>query len=602
MKLNGKRLLPLLWLAAAATMTATANPFDFLGGRAPEPPEKSAAPEAGAEVTFFQPDWLKEVLPDSEPSPGGECRLQAFAAQGEYEPVCFAVRSDRPTALTFELTPFRSRDGGSEIAPENLQLRAQRVLYTGKAPGDGDFKAVPAALEQVGTFALPAGETVLLALDIFVPPGTAEGVYRGEITASTPDGQSRTLPVTLRVLPFTLVRDCRNAGSFFNGGYLSNPARGRYLYASEAMLARLFAAHHAYNLNSIQLYEVTPKLRYADGRVTADFSELETLVRSWRAAGNEGMIGIDLRFVAWWCDELSVVLEQRCGAEPHRYTVAELEALYPHLNAVEGNLKARWSRDYRMSAQGADFFRQVCRQLLDCIGRNGWHDIVLLPEEEMGNGGLKLWGYEQFAPILREFPEAKVMLVDNSPNLGIDLGHRHPEWADIREYNRITPEIIANARADRRELWVYNQGWTRAAFGFPVWKLGAGGVHMWADQWADAPPYREGADAYNCWLLFYPSPEGPLPTMAALRTREGLDDLAYLDTLLAAIDRARAAGLTEAAAAAGRTVDALAATWPTTTDECRDWSAKMTPQSAFVERWKLASEILKLEKELEHAP
>lgn len=586
----------LLWMVLGAAGMAAAGPFDQFGDRAPLP-ERQVAADPAARLTVFQPDWLKPVLPDAEARPGEtEVKLQSFAARGEYEGFVFAVRSDRPALLRFEVAPFTS--GGVTIGPEWYELRVQRTLETHQPIGQEAYVHTPIGMDRLSELALPAGETTAVFLDVRVPDDAAPGLYTSRIVI-TGAAEAVTLPVTLRVLPFELVRDTRSYGSYFNGRYLSDPVRGRYTYASVGMLDKVARSHRAYGFNSAQFCEVSPKLAYADGVLTADFSELEALMAAWRGAGNDGMVSVDIRFPGWWCDELAVVLEERYTVEPERFTVAGLEAVYPTLNRVEANLKARWSRDYRLSETAKDLYRQLCRQAIGLVERHGWEKVYFVVDEELGNGGLKLWGFEQFTPVLREFPGAKVMLFDNSPHLGVDLGHKYDDWIDIRQYNLITPELVAAARADGKPLWYYNRGWSRAAFGFPVWKLGAEGVHMWADQWTDHSPYGERQPAYNVWSVFYPSPSGPLPTLEGVRAREGIDDLAYLDTLADRIARLEAAGKPDGAARARRMLEQLHERLPLTNAEFNDYNRQLTPAGAFAERWKLAAEIVRLDRELD---
>ncbi len=572
----------------------SAAPFDQFGGHSPVPLEHLPN-DPSAQVTVFQPNWLQPILPNTLPQPGEEkVKLQSCAALGEYECFVFALRSDRPTELGWNITPFASTNG-EVIAPEWYELRVQRTLNTHRDV-NGKAAITPLGLDLCEEIPLKAGETVVMVLDVKVPDDAKPGLYKTTITLTGLE-QPIELPVTLRVLPFTLVRDTRSYGSYFLGRYLSDPNRSVLAYASPEMLERLCQAHRAYGFNSVQLCEVSPRMRYADGKVTADFSELETIVDAWRNAGNNGLVSIDIRFPGWWCDELSVILENRYSNEPTRYTVEELEALYPSLNAVEHNLKVRWSKDYRLSELGKELYRQFCTQILDLIRSHGWQDIYLCVDEEAGNGGLKLWDIEQFGPVLAEFPEAKILLYDNSPYLGVDLGHRFREWIQIRQYNFISEELVATAKADGIPLWYYNRGWNRACFGFPVWKLGAGGVHMWADQWCDVPPYGQNQNQYPVWTVFYPSPDGPMPTLEGIRAREGIDDLGYLDTLVDRIEKLTAAGKSEATECARRHLEQLRERLPLSNQEFNDYRKGMTVEGAFAERWKLASEILRLDKE-----
>ena len=592
-----KNKLSLLACACAA-LSVSAGAFDQFGVKSPLP-EEAVNTDPQAQVVAFQPNWLQPVLPETQMQPGEDkFKLQNFATPGEYEPYVFALRSDRTTKLNCEVTPFTNA-AGNVIGAENYQLRVQRTLYTHNDTA-GKKIISPLGLDIAKQVVLKANETVAFMLDVKVPQDAKPGMYKATIKF-TGASKNIDLPVVLRVMPFKLIRNTRSYGSYFLGRYLTDPGRSGYAYSSEAMLEKICKAHHALGFNSAQFCEVTPRLKYVDGKVVAEFDEIEKIVKAWRAAGNNGLVSLDIRLPGWWCDELSVILEKRYTVEPTRYTVEQLENTYPYLNPIEHNLKARWSKDYRLSENAKKFYRQFLRQLFDLIKKNNWENIYVIVEEESGNGGLKLWGLEQFGPIAAEFPEAKIMFYDNSPHLGVDLGHKYREWIQIRQYNFISPELVATAKADGRELWYYNRGWNRAAFGFPVWKLGANGVHMWADQWFDVAPYGSGQPRYPVWSVFYPSPNGPLPTLEGIRAREGIDDLGYLDTLLDRISKLEAAGKKEATARARKQLEQLKNKLPLTNPEFNAYRQQMTVENAFAERWKLAAEIIRLDKELNNA-
>lgn len=575
---------------------ALGGPFDQFGTTSPFPMDRNAV-DPEAKIVVFQPNYLAaDILPETAVKGGEEkFKLQSFATPGEYEPFVFALRSDRATELAWNIAPLVSTQG-DEITPEWYELRIQRTLNT-HADATGKQIHSPLGLDRCDSITLNANETVGIVLDVKVPENAKPGTYQSTITL-TGAQEEISLPVMLRVLPFQLVRDTRSYGSYFPGNLFTY--RKSHTCSSPEMLDKLFQAHRAYGFNSAQFCEVSPHFTYKDGKVTADFSEITSIVNAWRKAGNNGMISLDLRFGGWWIDELSVVLEDRYTNETTRYTIEQLENIFP-IQVLEGNLNARWSKDYRLSETCKELYRQFQLQVMDLIQQNNWQDVYLSIDEELGNGGLKLWGFEQFTPQWAEFEDAKIMLYDNSPSMGVDMGHKYKDLVDIRQYNYITPEVVETARADNRELWYYNRGLNRACFGLPVWKLNANGVHMWADQWFDINPYSyDSATYHRAWTFFWPSPEGPLPSLAAITAREGIDDLGYVDTLLDRIAKLEAAGKAEATTRAKQYLQKLKDKLPLTNIEFNDYKNAMTINNAFAERWKIASEIIRLEKELNH--
>ena len=76
--------------------------------------------------------------------------------------------------------------------------------------------------------------------------------------------------------------------------------------------------------------------------------------------------------------------------------------------------------------------------------------------------------------------------------------------------------------------------------GLILWKSGATGVMPWVYMGNNSDFYNEtdkGLDKIGYMNTVYPSKEGPIPTLGWEAIREGVDDVRYLATLAALIEK-----------------------------------------------------------------
>ena len=94
-------------------------------------------------------------------------------------------------------------------------------------------------------------------------------------------------------------------------------------------------------------------------------------------------------------------------------------------------------------------------------------------------------------------------------------------------------KLIRRAKSKDVPWWIYNAGSDRLSFGFYPWATRADGRWQWHYAfWSDP-----GNIFVQGWGVTFPSPLGPLPVPEYERTREGIEDLRWLEALEARIDQ-----------------------------------------------------------------
>jgi hypothetical protein len=124
--------------------------------------------------------------------------------------------------------------------------------------------------------------------------------------------------------------------------------------------------------------------------------------------------------------------------------------------------------------------------------------------------------------------------------------------------------LIERARREHA-LWVYNNGANRLSYGFALWKLGARGRWQWHYQdWVGQPYNPVDADdgSRTETGAVYPSPDGPVATIAYEWTAMGAWDFRVVTTLSREAAAARDPARRSAAQAANRLLAEIRRTLP----------------------------------------
>ncbi len=136
---------------------------------------------------------------DSDPAKG----LDISVAGGAEEPATFSIQPGQDLgAIGLELSAFQSASGAAlppeAISPGWLDYRISRLTMEGSVYSVGPryWHPVPAPSSP--------GVTRTFWLRVFIPDGTPAGDYAGKVTVKPEKGEARTIPLTVRVLPFDL--------------------------------------------------------------------------------------------------------------------------------------------------------------------------------------------------------------------------------------------------------------------------------------------------------------------------------------------------------------------------------------------------------------
>jgi hypothetical protein len=458
---------------------------------APTPTEE----QKRAGYIVFARSYLEETYYNSNPRPrevGTELRL--FATPGEYEPVTFAVKALAPlSGATVTCTELESEKGAT-IPRDAVDVRFVRQL----ARGVKSFVWMPGpeALEPFEKVDIPQGRTTQFWLTVHVPPAATPGQYGGTVTFQADGAPATPLTLTVVVLPFRLLEDPDTQFGWYYGS------------SNAATLDAELEDMRAHGFNAITLPSPTVTRIAAEGEPEIDFSVWEKYADLLREFGMTGIhqAGVDhvtSALLRAGIPELSPGFSAPFVAAMRQHK-AWLDA-HPDFRVVltiydepRESLLNPWNRNFEQTAA----YIRLCRQVPGLV-------ISVNP---MGDSGGS---------------------VDYTPFAGlVDVLNTHA-WKG-------SGRLIAETLRLNRTLWVYNNGYSRLAWGFSLWKLGARGNWQWAYFGAgSSDPYSpipvggsENPGESNTGRgPTYCFPGRIITTPRYEWVREGIDDYRYLYTL-----------------------------------------------------------------------
>lgn len=465
-------------MAEAQGLTADNPPPD------PEPALDAKARAQG--YVLFAHSYMRPIYEDSRPSAEAlAAPVSGFGCPGEFEPLALSVWPLRDlSGARVKIGDLRGR-GDEEMIPASA-IDVKTVRIWPQRHEAATYRLVPELIEELPEdgLALPAGKARTFWMTLRVPDGQAPGDYRGEVSF-TCAGSTASLPVWFKVLP--LHREP-----------ISDLAMGMYWSWTHsaggdlALARKQFADLRRHGCTTLCLEAPAP-LRKVGEQWTADVKLLDNLLQLYREVGFSQPVPI---FGNGW----------------------------------PGTAEA-WEAGARL--------------LLAEGQRRRWPELLFYPVDEPGNNPEALAEAIRLCQAVKRVPGARTYITTNGQ--GRDAAALDP-WLDVRTYQHLSynPEEARKTQEAGDALWFY----TGPPHGFVYPRLNDGlwwfrsqmtGHFWWHYCWPVGDPWYD-FDGAGDWCATYPGPKGPVATVQWECMREGLEDLRYLRTLRAAIERARTAG------------------------------------------------------------
>ncbi len=546
----------------------------------PEPTKE----EAANGFIIFQRRPFTAIYHDTVPAPferGG--RLEAFAAQGQYEPLSFglyalaALRNLRVTAT--DLT----NKAGDAMPASHIDIRLVMPIRSPVSYGNLQlkrFSLVPFYLEKRDHFEVPKGQTAQLWLTVSVPEEAKGSEYQGLVRIEVDGKAAQQIPLTIKVLSFRLPPTPLESGISYY------PPEDLAIREKEMIDQR----EHGINANEST---VAAQIVSRDRHFGED--DAEATRKSIKTA-------LDLR---------KKVYDDAANRFPLTVEVGH-QILYDW-DAQKGWFTF-WPRSPELEA---DFFKAitVCREAIQTEG--GPPMRVFIMDEPGGHPDTLRETVFYYQLLKEKMPHMQTYVtLGGGLSLGIDELGLLGAYTDLITVNRFDTDICKRLIDRHKPYGIYNGGGATEAvtgytrdryfFGFYCWKTGAGEILQWVYRFG--APWKDPIRGNHGYIM--PAADGPLPSIPWESLRAGIDDYRYMELLWRLITVAKADRETaEAAKAAEQTALEILKNIDLRYQP-RTGEGTAAPVSATLDkwRWKVASacrELLKsvpLDKALSTVP
>ena len=516
--------------------------------------------------------------------------LSAFATTGEYEPFTFSVYPLRDMK-NFKVIVSDLKSDYGVIKGDNIDLRLVtnwNVRYP-KYTSVGTYREVPELLEKVTVNSFKKGENQRYWITVHIPENAAEGVYSGSVTMFDDIyGKAVRIPVSLRVLPYKLIKDSQKHFTSFMLPY-SHLYRGFEPDTSLVMKA-----------------------------IKADFANMKKygfdLFPDFYLRSREGKNG-KVEFYIKPEDELMIDIAFQLGFEGDVILVGGwnyfMTKYHPECKSVGGHGKLNMyppatSKMFGAITEATGKFTKQCRD-------KGWPELIyFVADEPRGDNA------EFMSRVYNSFKKGgAVTLLSNDPTSGYAHYYHDKNCVDIwmsQPFDIPYNEVLAdkthqywsypNHNAGEFKDRVFQQKGGRMTYGFGLWKSGYNTLMPWAWRWFVKGNHHydhfdylfEGAYASGCGMRI-DEQANFIPAIYWECFREGYDDGRYLYTLQQTIKEREEAEDRDCQLLVAEGKQLLDSIWKVIEPQKKYMSVDFMDDRSFNKiRWQIASVTMQLMK------
>ena len=482
--------------------------------------------------------------------------LSIVAAPGEFEAAQFMLCTGMDLTGVSVTSNDLSGPGGAIIPASAVDVRLlrrvlQRNAYRGGLTPD-NFAPVSRFLFPNREFWLPEGHLKQIHLIVEVPEDAAAGEYAGTV-AIAPEGMAATeVPLRVTVLPIELIEHLENGYSMYYNARVEAETRPE-LFRNELRNLRAHGCDMLKPRGTGIVFE-----RNEAGEITWTLEGIRLVLDMLREEGFSGPIplGDGAAKLGSLLGIRGVVVGD--DSEPLHESEEAQRVMWAALADLEA-LAAEYPEFEFLTQHGDEVLGNAKR--LPFID----HSKLVNPRTNLRN-----YMTVHMMPETWEEPTAKI---DEFVDIRCINGHSLEEW--LRAGHDFA-ELAAIGEQSGDELWIYHN--MRGAFYLPEWNRILQGVYMWQsplrihapwmwNSYGGSPFDDTDSDRYDFIYAVSLDDRGEqiVDTLHWEACREGYDDMRYIATLEAAIERARERGVDTTAAQAA--LDAAAAMLPKLPDE-----------------------------------
>lgn len=485
-----------------------------------EPTEKYENIKQG--YVLFSRHWMEKIYPETIPQKKEACtELNVSCTQGEYEPISFSIYPLDNLKNTRIMVEHLFNREGIKFDSRNIDVKVQRYRIV-RARDSWTYSIQPAHITNFYDIDIEQGITRKFLLDIYVPPDTKPGEYKGVIWVKPANKPETKLTLKVKILPFELLLD-----------------KDKHNYA----LQYFVSPHFRPFIKNQNRWESMKKdfvfmKKFGITIPTLGYDNNSWPIISWNSTAKK-LNSINLS---------NIEKTMQVYKDVQGFPASNIIYCMYHMGS-RGYYSIHLQRNTSgtpISKQPPEFWTAYT-QIVKAIKRkqieNNWPDFIFLVTAEMSNTGLDHIKYgKAIHENLQKIPQIKIA---GMPNSWKELQLLAPVSNIISmQYKHCTTEAVQYGKEKTLDhsFWLYQSN-NRFTYGFYFHKIGAKGSFKEDFQSVSVDPYNsfdgrwDEVTANVAYAL--PSPDGPVPLHKCYEYREGIDDAKYLYTLEQYIKKAK---------------------------------------------------------------
>ena len=543
---------------------------------APMPKPTEAETQRGFLVhhrPYVSPVWPNTVPKRDECDP----TLRAFAARDEYEPLTFTILPLQDLGdASVEVSDLRTSDGRT-IRSEDIDVRFVRYMWV--RPNYSQFGTYYRAPDVLMPFDEPQrlakGENFRVWITVYADAFAPDGIYKGSATVRIDGKPAVAVPIVFRVLPIKLQKDLSIVyGTYYRHPYSSmRGAPDAFSRRWWRRKAELEAADMAAHGNNAIVSGIGGRMD-ANGKWIIDFEALGATLDLMRRHGLTK----------------PVICHIPTGSIYHKYMKAGMGS---HLRLV------------KMPPKGFfDDLTACIRAIEEGRKRRQWPELLYYPIDEPSTREVAVQFMVGVLRAIKQVPGARTYVTaDPAHDQFLPMKPFVDVWC-CQPFSLPRDAILADMKRRGVEYWCYPNhvagendhtpvAGARMTYGFGFWRSGFRALTPWIYQSVVSDPWNY-LDGSSMDFFNRTADDGrPIPVIMWEAYREGIDDGRYVTTLERWIERARAAGFADLAAAAEADLKFV---WDSIEVQPKyKYDGLWEPEVFDVYRWVLARQILKLQ-------
>jgi len=465
-------------------------------------PDQQPLPLTGKDVqkgyVVFSRDFQRYVYPWTIPAEEERAKsLNISMGKNDFEPLTFSIYPIRDLGDVRVSVSDLEGPGDKKISSQNVQVHVVKTMKK-RSSSSGEYNLIPRLLNRANHANIPIDYTTRFWLTLHADSTIVAGKYSGSVQIDSDKEDLTTILLTIEVLPIKL-----------------EPVPG--------IEYNMCMSYEFYELDSKEWTTQEREKIYRDG------------VDIFRDYKNHGFsnVAVASPFYFQWNKDGTPKMEHFKAMIRGAKEVGFTDPVYWYFGHYIQTAKGQHPGNIRLydpkvHPKRARFLIETANELNRQLDGP---PVYFMPIDEPRIASRKKIALDLFKE-MKKVPGVTIMSTTDIGGKNLDIEYNSerlskplPPGVKIRESDRKVCEYNNTA------IQSLNPAYTRYIYGYNTWRQDLDGMSSWGPgttQNSRGDPFEDLDSKFSDWFIFFPHPEGPLPTPNWEALREGIDDIRYV--------------------------------------------------------------------------